>query len=245
MKSKLQIVIPLAGGNQFFDADEYMYPKPLVEIGQKLMIEWVIENYKDIITENVKVIFVTKEPECTKFNIDYTLKLLCPQCKVLKLDKDTQGAVFTVLMALDEIDVTQPLIVANGDQFIDTNIPDVLAYFIEQKADAGVICFNAVHPKWSYIRTENNEVIETAEKKPISNQAIAGFYYFANAALFLEASAKAIQNDRSYNGIFFISLLMNELILMHKKVAYYPIETAKYHSFYSPSKVEEFKQTLL
>jgi NDP-sugar pyrophosphorylase family protein len=244
VKNKLQIVIPLAGGNQFFDAEEYVYPKPLVEIGSKLMIQWVVENYTDIINEQVKVIFVTKEPECTKFNIDYTLKLLCPQCKVLKLDKDTQGAVFTVLMALDEIDLDVPLIVANGDQFIDENIKDVLAYFKKAEADAGVICFNAVHPKWSYIRIENDEVIETAEKKPISNKAIAGFYYFSKAALFLESAAKAIQNDRSYNGIFYISLLMNELILMHKKVSYYEIASEKYHSFYSPKKIEEFKQSL-
>jgi NDP-sugar pyrophosphorylase family protein len=244
VKNKLQIVIPLAGGNQFFEAEEYVYPKPLVEIGSKLMIQWVIDNYSAIIDENVKVIFVTKEPECTKFNIDYTIKLLCAQSKILKLEKDTKGAVFTVLMALDEIDLNAPLIIANGDQFIDTDIHEVLKYFKKEEADAGVICFNAVHPKWSYIRVENNIVIETAEKKPISNKAIAGFYYFAKAALFLESAAKAIQNDRSVNGIFYISLLMNELILLHKKVSYYEIETAKYHSFYSPKKIEEFKQTL-
>jgi NDP-sugar pyrophosphorylase family protein len=244
VKNKLQIVIPLAGGNQFFDAEEYVYPKPLVEIGPKLMIEWVVDNYKAIIDKDVKVIFVTKEPECTKFNIDYTIKLLCPQSKILKLDKDTKGAVFTVLMAMDEIDLAAPLIIANGDQFIDADIEAVLNHFKKEKADAGVICFNAVHPKWSYIRTEDNIVTETAEKKPISNKAIAGFYYFSKAALFLESAAKAIQNDRSVNGIFFISLLMNELILLHKKVAYFEIETSKYHSFYSPKKIEEFKQTL-
>jgi NDP-sugar pyrophosphorylase family protein len=244
VKNKLQIVIPLAGGNQFFDAEEYVYPKPLVEIGPKLMIEWVVDNYKAIIDKDVKVIFVTKEPECTKFNIDYTIKLLCPQSKILKLDKDTKGAVFTVLMAMDEIDLAAPLIIANGDQFIDADIEAVLNHFKKEKADAGVICFNAVHPKWSYIRTEDNIVIETAEKKPISNKAIAGFYYFSKASLFLESAAKAIQNDRSVNGIFYISLLMNELILLHKKVSYFEIETSKYHSFYSPKKIEEFKQTL-
>jgi NDP-sugar pyrophosphorylase family protein len=244
VKNKLQIIIPLAGGNQFFEADEYVYPKPLVEIGSKLMIQWVIDNYKAIIDEQVKVIFITKEPEGTKFNIDYTIKLLLPQSKILKLEKDTKGAVFTALMALDEIDISAPLIIANGDQFIDTDINDVLKYFKKEQADAGVICFNAVHPKWSYIRVENNQVIETAEKKPISNKAIAGFYYFSKASLFLESAAKAIQNDRSVNGIFYISLLMNELILLHKKIAYFEIETEQYHSFYSPKKIEEFKSTL-
>lgn len=244
MKSKLQIIIPLAGGNQFFESEEYVYPKPLIEIGPKIMIQWVIDNYASIINENVRIIFVAREPECSKFNIDYTLKLLCPQCRVIKINKDTKGAVFTALMALDELDQNQPLIVANGDQFIDTSINDVLDSFNKQKADAGVICFNAVHPKWSYIRVENDLVIETAEKKPISNKAIAGFYYFSKASLFLDAASKAIINDRSLNGVFYISLLMNELILLHKKVAFYEIDTAKYHSFYSPQKINEFKETL-
>lgn len=242
MKNKLQIVIPLAGGNQFFDSEEYIYPKPLVEINGKPMIQWVVENYAAIIKENVSVIFIAKEPECTRFNMDYTLKILCPQSKVVKLQNNTQGAVCTVLMALDELDMKTPLIIANGDQYIEGDISAILDYFINNKSDAGVLCFNSVHPKWSYIRPgENNTVLETAEKKPISNKAIAGLYYFSKADYFLEAATNAILKDQSIDGVFFISLLMNELILTGKKINYCEIGAEKYHSFYSPKKIEEFK----
>jgi NDP-sugar pyrophosphorylase family protein len=242
LKNKLQIVIPLSGGTQFFDSEEFIYPKPLVEIDGKPMIQWVVENYADIINEGVKVIFVTKEPECTKFNLDYTLKILCPQSKVIKLQSATKGAICTVLMALDELDINAPLLIVNGDQYIDYSIKKVLDYFVINNSDAGVLCFNSVHPKWSYIRPdEENNVLETAEKKPISNKAIAGFYYFAKASLFLNAASKAIVNNQSYNGIFFVSLLMNELILLSKKVNFYEIDSEKYHSFYSPRKIEEFE----
>jgi NDP-sugar pyrophosphorylase family protein len=244
VKTKLQIVIPLSGGNQFFDSEEYVYPKPLVEIDSKPMIQWVVENYNNIIDESVKVIFITKEPECTKFNIDYTLKILCPQSKVIKLQNTTKGAVCTVLMAIDELDLNAPLIIANGDQYIEEDISAVIDYFKKHKSDAGVLCFNSVHPKWSYIRPgENNTVLETAEKKPISSKAIAGLYYFAKASHFFEAASKGILNDQSLDGIFFVSLVMNELILTGKKINYYEIDADKYHSFYSPKKIEEFKLT--
>jgi dTDP-glucose pyrophosphorylase len=244
VKTKLQIIIPLSGGNQFFDSEEYIYPKPLVEISSKPMIQWVVENYAEVIDESVKVIFVTKEPECTKFNIDYTLRILCPQSKVIKLQNTTKGAVCTVLMAMDELDMNIPLIIANGDQYIEESISNIIKYFITNKSDAGVLCFNSVHPKWSYIRPgDDNTVLETAEKKPISNKAIAGLYYFAKGSYFFTAASKAILNDQSLDGIFFVSLLMNELILTGKKINYYEIAADKYHSFYSPKKIEEFKLT--
>ena len=44
----INILIPLAGKNSFFPESEFPYPKPLVEINGKTMIEHVINNFSTI-----------------------------------------------------------------------------------------------------------------------------------------------------------------------------------------------------
>ena len=52
----INILIPLAGTNQFFSESEYPYPKPLIEIHDKTMIEHVIENFNTIKEEKQFII---------------------------------------------------------------------------------------------------------------------------------------------------------------------------------------------
>ena len=53
--------------------------------------------------------------------------------------------------------------------------------------DGGVIVFDSVHPRWSFVRVDKaGFVIETAEKRPISRLATAGFYYFRRGADFVD-----------------------------------------------------------
>ena len=45
--------------------------------------------------------------------------------------------------------------------------------YVISSCDAGVITFESVHPRWSYVRLDSeNRVTETAEKRPISNSRI-------------------------------------------------------------------------
>ena len=121
------------------------------------------------------------------------------------------------------------------------DISEVLGDFRKRKLDCGVISFNSVHPRWSYIRiNEADEVVETAEKHPLSNHAIAGFYYFAHGSEFIKAAKQAICKRETYNDRFFISASINEIILMNRKVGFYEIETSAYHSLYSPERIAEY-----
>ena len=111
---------------------------------------------------------------------------------------ETKGAACSCLLAINHIPPDDPLIVANADQIIDWDLNAVLSYFEEGDFDAGTICFESVHPRRSYVAVdEQGEVVEAAEKKPISRNAIAGFYYYRRGSDFIQAAMKSILCRRS------------------------------------------------
>lgn len=236
----INVLIPACGKSKFYE-DSY-YPQNVVEINGKPMIEHVIRNYKNL--KNAKYTCCFFRDECDKFHTDKIASILTgKQCNIVKQENTTAGALCTALLAVDYINNEDELIITNSDQIIDTDIAVVVTDFRKKSIDCGVISFKSVHPRWSYIRiNDQNEVVETAEKHPLSNYAIAGFYYFAHGMEFVEAAKQVIRKRETYNGKFFISASINEMILENKKVGYYEIETDKYHSFYSPDKITEYQK---
>ena len=236
----INVLFPLAGKSNFFPENKYPFPKPLIEINDKMMIEIVIENYKNI--NEVNFIFVISENDCKKFHLDNTLNLLTDgNCQIVKLQNETKGAACSALMAIEYIDNDIPLIIANADQVFEEDLEKVIRSFEEY--DGGVITFESAHPRWSYVKVDRNSfVVEASEKKPISKKAVAGFYYFRKGGDFIESAMSMIEKDANVNGFYYIAPSLNEMILRHKKLTTFFIEKDKYFTFYMPQKMEEYKR---
>lgn len=234
----INVLLPAMGTSAFFK-DAY-FPKPLTEINGKTMIEMVVDDYKDLEPKNY--IFVFYDDDCKKFHIDSSVKLLSSATKVIKLHNQTAGALCTCLMAIDLVNDDTELIIANSDQIIDVDYRKVIDHFHEIDADAGIITFSDIHPRWSYARIENNEVVEVAEKRPLSKSAIAGFYYYKKGSDFVEAAKRALLKQNNLEGKYYISASINELILLGRKVGFYEIPKEQYKSFYSPAKIKEYEE---
>jgi dTDP-glucose pyrophosphorylase len=174
------------------------------------------------------------------------LKLLTENnCEIIKIAGETKGAVCSSLMAIQHINNDEPLIIANADQIIDTDFDDVITQFERRDVDAGVICFESVHPKWSYVRLDKHgKIIETAEKRPISKNAIAGFYYFNKGKDFVKAGMLLVEKDANVGGLYFVAPTYNELVLDNKNLEIIRITDKQYHSFYSPQKIKEYEEWL-
>lgn len=228
-------------GESPFFKDSY-FPKPLYELNGKTMIETVVDNYSQV--ESKVFTFVFSESDCKSFHLDDSAKLLAPKSNVIKLKNQTAGALCTCFMAIEYINNDNPLIIANSDQIIDVDYNSVIGKFNEVDADAGIITFPSIHPRWSYARKEGNEVIEVAEKRPFSKDAIAGFYYFKRGSDFINAAKIAMIKQNNLEGRYYISASINEVILMGKKVAFYDIEKEQYMSFYSPAKIREYEESI-
>jgi len=238
----MNLVIPIGSSSKFFSIEEYGYPKSLIEVMGKPMIEHVITN----VTQDLhfsKIIFIVRQDECQQFHLDNTLDLLSPiKPQIIQLQSDTQGALCSVLLAIEYINTDEPLLISNADQIFDGGVAGYVHAFTKQDFDAACLSFHSVHPRWSYVRTnEHNQVIETAEKRPISKSAIAGLYWYQKGTDFVRYGMDSIKHGSSIDGKYFIAPVFNEFILAGKKVGHYPVDNNKYHSFYSPQKIEEYE----
>ncbi|MFN4003712.1 MAG: glycosyltransferase family 2 protein [Hylemonella sp.] len=236
----INILIPMAGKSQYFSESEYPFPKPLIEIGQKTIIEHVLQNLATV-DADVQFIFVLSSADCRKFHLDSTLSIITDhKCKIVRLDSETKGAACSALMAISHIANDHPLIIANSDQLFDDSLENLIGGL--RDADAGVLTFESVHPRWSYVRlNEQGLVVETAEKRPISRNAIAGLYYFRHGRDFVAAAMRMIQKDSSVNGNFYIAPTLNEMILLGRKIRTVQVNAQRYHTFYTPQKIKEFE----
>ena len=237
----MQILIPIAGRTNFFPEDEYFFPKPLIEIFDRPMIQVVVDNFRKTISDP-EFIFVVDQLESQKFSIVNMLKLTGgSKTKVVEREPNTAGALCSCLLAIDEIDRKKPLIIANSDMVVDVDLSETIASFKKAKAEVGLIVFNSIHPRWSYIRPGiGSKVLQTDEKEVISNQAIAGFYYFDQADLFFTSAKKVIINHITYDNSYYISSTVNECILSGKNAEFIEVDHETVHSFHSPSSVAEY-----
>jgi len=99
----------------------------------------------------------------------------------------------------------------------------------------------AVNPKYSTVMLdENNLVIQTSEKRPISKIASTGCSYYKHGSDFVEAAFNVIEKDVNTQGSYYISSTFNEMILKQKKIGVYQIPKKDYISFSTYQMYENF-----
>ena len=212
---KLNILIPMAGQGSRFSQAGYTFPKPLIEINQKTMIQTVIEN----IAIDANFIFLVREEHEKKYNISNLLNVLSPNCKIITVKELTEGAACTTLLAEKLIDNSCPLILANSDQYVEWNSSKTMYKFMSKKIDAAILTFESMHPKWSYAKTgKNGLVTEVAEKKVISKEATVGIYFWKKGSDYVKYAKQMIKKNLRINNEFYVCPVFNEAIKDKKKV---------------------------
>lgn len=223
----MNILVLMAGSSG--DFCEKGYPKYLIEIQNKPMIQRTIELLENV-GNNITCIIRKEDQE--KYFLGDTLKILCPKCNVIEVAGDTKGAVCSALFAIDEINNDRELLIINGSQLIKTDIHPAIEDFRNRNLDGGIITIKAVHPKYSSILLdENGYVIQTSEKRPISDIASTGCCYFKHGCDFVGAAFQVIEKDVNTNGAYYISAIFNEMILNNRKIGIYEIQKKDYLTF--------------
>ena len=217
----LNVLIPMAGAGSRFEKAGYTFPKPLIEVKGKPMIQVVVENL------NIKAnyIYVVQKSHREKYNLDALLSLITPGCKIVETEGMTEGAACTALLAKEHINSDAPLFFANSDQFVEWDSNEFMYKMNETDADGGIVSFTATHPKWSFAKiNEQGLVTEVAEKNPISDIATVGYYYWKHGSDFVKYAEQMIDKNVRVNGEFYVCPVFNEAIGDGKQIRTFNVD---------------------
>jgi HAD superfamily hydrolase (TIGR01509 family) len=218
---KMNVLIPMAGAGSRFEKAGYTFPKPLIDVRGKPMIQWVIDN----LNVEAKYIFIVQKSHFEKYNLKETINNFCSNNEIVQIDGITEGAACTTLLAKQYIDVDEPLIIANSDQFVEWNNEEFIYSCSTSDLDANILTFKSTHPKWSYAKLNDlGYVTEVAEKKPISDIATVGIYYWRKGSDYVKYAEQMINKNIRVNNEFYVCPVFNEAIQDNKKVRTYNID---------------------
>jgi HAD superfamily hydrolase (TIGR01509 family) len=218
---KMNVLIPMAGAGTRFQKAGYTFPKPLIEIDGKPMIQIVKEN----LNIEARHIFIVQEEHYEKYNLNYLLKLISPGCVIIQADGLTEGAACTTLLASEFINNDEPLLISNSDQYVEWDSNQFMYSMMADQIDAGMATFSATHPKWSFAKLDSNGFVsEVAEKKPISNIATCGIYYWKKGADYIKYAEQMIEKNIRVNNEFYVCPVFNEAIKDGKKIKTFSID---------------------
>lgn len=219
-------VVYLVGNDSKLMNDDY--PFFLTEVEHKTILETQIDKIASC--EGINSIFCIRKELIKKFNLDFMIHELLPGAKVVEVNGETKGALCTTLLASHYIDNDEELLLLAINDFIDCKYENVIDYFRKNHADAGVVSFQSIHPRYSYVRLDETlNPVEFCEKKTISKNALASFYYFKEGKDLVEVAKEVIRKDNPVNNMFYLSMAYNELILLQKNIVVYQISNKLFH----------------
>jgi HAD superfamily hydrolase (TIGR01509 family) len=218
---KMNVLIPMAGAGSRFSKAGYTFPKPLIEVKGKPMIQVVVEN----LNIDAQHIFIVQKDHYEKFHLKTLLNLVSPGCKIVQVDGVTEGAACTTLLAKEHIDNDYPLLIANSDQFVEWDSNEFMYSMVADGIDGGVLSFRSTHPKWSFAALDDSGYItRIAEKEPISDIATVGIYYWTKGSEYVAAAEQMIEKGVRVNDEYYVAPVYNEAIEDGKKFKIFDVK---------------------
>ena len=234
----INILVPMAGLGSRFSSAGYIFPKPLIEVRDKPMIQVVTNN----LNIEANFIYLVQKAHYEQYNLKYLLNLITPNCTIVQLDGLTEGAACTTLLAKELINNENPLVIANSDQFIEWDSNAFYYSLTNDDIDGSILTFTATHPKWSFVKKdENGYVTEVAEKKPISDEATVGIYAWKKGSDYVKYAEQMIRKEIKVNNEYYTAPVYNEAILDGKKIKTFNIK--KMWGIGIPSDLQYFLET--
>ncbi|HEY5793203.1 MAG TPA: glycosyltransferase family 2 protein [Chthoniobacterales bacterium] len=241
----MNLLVLMAGSHPSFEQTGHVFPRNLVQINDRPVLQHVMENLLPLQSLGAKICALVSREEDRRFHTSRVLRLLNPEIAAQLVEGTTAGALCTALLAIGHIDREEPLIISNGDILMDCDLREAIRDFQERGLDGGAVVFRDIHPRWSFIKLdEAGFAIEAAEKRPISHHATTGFYYYRRGGDFLEAAFRSLLKDAHVEGSFYICPVFNEMILDQKRVGVWPIERSRYHTLKTAEDVRAYEERL-
>ncbi len=223
-------LIPMAGAGSRFAEQGYTTPKPLLPV---LGLPMVV-NAAKALPVSEKYVFVVRDFQIKEYAIDQHLKSFFPNSDIVVLDHLTEGQAVTCLMAKNQINTSEPLVIGASDNGM---IYDREKFeYISKEADAIVFTFRnnpAVLEKpqaYGWVKVDENlDVKQVSVKVPISespmqDHAVVGTFWFKSGKIFVEAAEHMIAANTRINNEFYVDECVNDLLSLGYKVKVFEID---------------------
>ena len=234
------IIIPMAGlSSRFFKAG-YNKPKYMLDAHGQSLFDHAILSFKEYF-KKIPFLFIVRDiHETPRFVQERCESLGILDFKIVILDKETRGQAETVALGLKESDWQGPLTIFN----IDTFRPG-FKFPKQTEADGYLEVFKGEGDNWSFAKPAavgSDIVIETAEKRAISNLCSTGLYHFGSKSLFTEAYSHMINQPQTEwdKGELYVAPLYNYLINNGAVIRYNEIDKSEVIFCGVPSEYDNF-----
>ncbi len=234
----MNIVIPMAGRGKRFVEAGYTTPKPLIKVLGKPMYSFSIESLPLNMADRLIFIALSDHLEASGLEKDIMGRFGdgSYSVEIMPVSKTTEGQACTVLLAKKFINNDLPLLIHNVDTYFVSNLENTL--FGGEEWDGIISVFKDTDPKWSFVKVDaKGRVTEVAEKKPISDLATTGMYFFRRGRCFIETAERMISSDMRVNNEFYVAPVYN---LMIEEGANIGIDVARdVYCFGTPEELEK------
>jgi len=204
----INVLMPMAGDGKrlkkYFDV-----PKPLVKLNDKFMFE--VAAGKDT---DAHYIFIVKDEHINKYQIDKIIKSKYDNCSIVVQYESAKGPLISSLLAKDIIDNETPLLIKDCDMYSNINISE----YLNNNCDGGIATFYNNKKSYSYVKSNNFLIVEVKEKQIISNNAVAGSFFWKNGSDFIKYGLASISLNQAVNNEFYIAPVFNIAINDGKKI---------------------------
>jgi HAD superfamily hydrolase (TIGR01509 family) len=226
---KMTILIPMAGQGSRFAVQGYKDIKPLIPVFPGVpMISLVCDN----LNMEGKHVFIAREDHIDRYKLDTWMPILIkkPQTILIPALGPQQGACFSTMLAVNEFDNDEPLLIANSDQFVVCDFNRFMYKMMGNKeCDGGMLTFelDTGDKKWSYAATDEKTgfITKIKEKEVISTHATVGIYFWKRGSDYARYAKKMMQDDsKKVNNEFYVAPVYNEAIADGKKFYIFNVE---------------------
>ena len=242
----MKIIIPMAGSGQRFKDKGYKDPKPLIKVLNKRIIEYVIETFDKY---NDEFIFICNHDHIEKTDMLSVLRSLVDKSQIISIPPHKFGPVYTVKQSFDYISENEQIVIAHCDGGVIWDYRKFLETIKITDVDGCLATHTGFHPHalfsglMAHCLIENNKVLEVKEKSsytdnPMDEQASSGTYYFKKGSDLKKYCNMAIDEEISYNGEYYITLIYNLLIRDNLNICSYLID--KVISLGTPAEIESY-----
>jgi len=207
---RINIVIPMAGLGSRFQKEGYTIPKPFLPVFGKPMYRWVIDNIlpRDLALRSKCKVFLLVRTEQEALFKEEDL------AEIHTVPALTEGAACTVLSIKDIINTSDPLVIANSDQFLEWDSDNFYRGLLHPSYDGVISSFEQYDPadlRWSYVRLRDDGTVEeVAEKKYIGPIATTGIYSWKQGCDFVADAEDMIAKNIRVNNEFYVCPVYNE-----------------------------------